>query len=105
MCFGALEQDVEKDLDDLLGDEGERPREHIHVIRKYKRVLRVVILLNLNLVVFESQHCGLVIIYIAVVRRTEYGDDRGEFRRAIPLMQFVPIHLYFVGTHHTQEII
>jgi hypothetical protein len=49
-------------------------------------VLRVVILLNLNLVVFKSEHGCLVIIYITIVRCTEYGNNRREFSWPIPLV-------------------
>ena len=68
-------------------------------------MLSVVILLNLNLVVFEPEDSRLVIIYIAIVGRTEDGDHRGELGRAIPLMELVAIHLDFVRAHNTQQVI
>ena len=68
-------------------------------------MLSVVILLNLNLIVFEPENGRLVIIYVAVVGRTEDRDHRGELRRPVPLVQLVPIHLHFVCAHHTQQVI
>ena len=64
-------------------------------------MLGVVILLYLNLVVFKSEDSRLVIIYIAIVGCTEYGNDRGEFSGPIPLMQLVAVHLDLVCAYHT----
>ena len=63
-------------------------------------MLSVVILLNLNLVVFEPEDRRLVIIYIAIVGGAEDRDDRGELGRAIPLVELVAIHLDLVSSHY-----
>ena len=86
MCLCALKQNIKENFYDLLRDERERPGEHVHVVWQHKWVLRVVILLNLNLVVFKSEHGCLVIIYITIVRCTEYGNNRREFSWPIPLV-------------------
>ncbi len=75
MSFGSFEEDIQKDFDYFLGHEWQRPSEDIHVVWENEGVLGVIILLNLNLVVFESQHGGLVIIYVTIVRGTKYGDN------------------------------
>jgi hypothetical protein len=68
-------------------------------------MLSVVILLNLNLVVFEPENGRLVIIYVAIVGCTEDSDHRGELCRPVPLVQLVAIHLDFVRAHYTQQVI
>ena len=65
-------------------------------------MLRVIVLLYLNLIVFEPQHGRLVVIYVAVIRGTENGNDGRKFGRAVPLVKLVPVHLDLVGSHHTK---
>lgn len=54
MGAGTLHEHVKEDLNDLLTHKGKGPSEDIHVVRKHEGMLRVVVLLNLNLVIFES---------------------------------------------------
>ena len=103
--LSALHEYVIQYLYDLLGDEGHGPGEDVHVVGQHERMLRVIVLLYLNLIVFEAKHRRLIVIYVAVIRRTENGNDGGEFGRPVPLMQFVPVHLHLMGSHHTQEVV
>lgn len=68
-------------------------------------MLRVIVLLYLNLIVLEPQHRRLVVIYVAVIRRTENGNDGREFGRAVPLVKLVPVHLNLMGSHHTEKVV
>ena len=105
MSLGAHHEDAEKYLDDLLAHERQRPREHVHVVRQHERVLRVVILLDFDLVVLESQDRRLVVVHIAIVRRREDSDDTGELGRSVPLVELVAVHLYLVGPHDAEEVV
>lgn len=50
----TFHQDAEEDLHHLLADEGQRPGEDVHVVRKNEWMLGVVVLLDLDLVVLEA---------------------------------------------------
>ena len=103
--LSALHEYVIQYLNDFLGDEGHGPGEDVHVVGQHERMLRVIVLLYLNLIVLEPQHRRLVVIYVAVIRRTENGNDGREFGRAVPLVKLVPVHLDLMGSHHTEKVV
>lgn len=65
----------------------------------------VVVLLYLDLVIFEPQHSSFVIINVTIVWCTEDCDNSWELSWTIPLMQFIAIHLHLMRSYYTQEII
>ena len=58
----------------------------------------VIELLDVESVLLELYYGTLVIIYVAVVRGAEYGDNSGEFLCTVPFMHLVPVKLGLVGT-------
>ena len=69
MSLCSLHQYIKQYLNNLLTHKWHRPREYVHVVRKYEWMRCVVVLLDLYLVVLKSEHGRLVVIYVAVVRR------------------------------------
>lgn len=65
----------------------------------------VVVLLDFDRVVLEFQNRGLVIIHVAVVGSRENCYHSWELLGAVPLVQFIAIHLNFVGSDDTEKII
>lgn len=68
-------------------------------------MLSIVVLLNLDLIVFKSENSCFVVIDIAIVRCRENCDHRGELGWTVPLMQFVPVHLNLMSTYNTEEVV
>lgn len=60
----------------------------------------VIELLDVEGVLLELYYSSFVIIYVAVVRRTKYGDNSGELLRAVPFMHFITIELGFMRTQN-----
>jgi hypothetical protein len=53
----------------------------------------VIELLDVQGVLFELYYGSFVVIYVAIVRGTKYGDDSREFLGPVPFMHLVPIEL------------
>ena len=68
-------------------------------------MVRVVVLLDLDRVVFEAQNSRLVIVYVTVVWRTENRDACWELLRPIPLVQLEAVHLHLMSTNYAEQVI
>ncbi len=69
-------------------DEGHTPGEHVDEVRQNEWMHCVVELLDVQLVVLESDYRPLALVHVAVVRRTEDGEHLGEVTTPLP-----PVHL------------
>ena len=75
MDLCTLHQDTEQDLYNLLTHKGKGPCEDVHVIWEHKRMLSIVVLLNLDLIVFKTEDCCLVVVNVTVIRSREDRYD------------------------------
>lgn len=94
-----------QDFKDLLRYERHRPGENVHEIGEYEWMVGIIVLLDLDGVIFKLKYGCFVVVNITVVRGREDGNDGGELLGSVPLMELESIHLDLVSSHDAQKII
>mmetsp|Transcript_13461 Transcript_13461/g.38280 ORF Transcript_13461/g.38280 Transcript_13461/m.38280 type:complete len:316 (-) Transcript_13461:203-1150(-) len=102
---GGLLEDVEEHLRDLLDHKGHAPSEDVHEVREVVGVGRAVELQDVQRAVGEFQDRAFVVVDVAVVRRREDRDDRGEARLGVRLVHLVALELRLVRPDHGEEAV
>ena len=71
LCWRALLQDAIQHGSDLLCKEGQTPAKEVQSLRQSIWWLRILILLQLETIIFQDEHTSLVLIAAAIVGRRE----------------------------------
>jgi hypothetical protein len=100
----ALHQ-VEEHVGDLLGEEGNRPAEHVHVVWETVGRLGLLILLETQVAAVDDQDRGLVLIVTAVIRGRENGYYIGKRLGSVPPVHLVALDLNLVATYNSHQIV
>lgn len=98
-------EDVLEYMEALLCDERQGPLEDIHIVWQNEGMLVIIILLGSNFSVLEEKYGALVVINVAVVWCGKDSYYWREFLIAVPLVELVPLHLNFMGTYYTKEVV
>ena len=92
-------------VSNLLHEEGHGPFEQVHSLGQVERVHYILVLFNVHFVVFNEDDGALVVIFAAVIWRTENRDNRWEGLMTTPSMHLVSINLDLMSANHRDEIV
>ena len=59
----------------FLHQEGDTPFEEVHFVRQVEGVRDIFILFNVHFIIFDQNNCTLVVIFSAIIWRTEHCND------------------------------
>ena len=101
----ALLHKVLHHVSDLLHEEGYGPLEEVHALGQVEWVLHILVLLDVHFVVFNQNHCALVVVFSAVIWRAKDCDHGGESLVAAPSVHLVAINLDLMSPDDGDKVV
>lgn len=97
---------MEKHLGHLLRDEWNRPSEYVQKVGKQIGMLGIHELLDVQITIRELDYGSLIVVYVTVVRCTEYSQNRRElFELFVPLVGPKSFQLCLMSSDNADEVV
>ena len=76
-------------VSNLFHEEGYRPFEQVHSLGQVERVHYILVLFNVHFVVFDEDDGALVVIFAAVIWRTEQSDKLSALEEFVSILHYL----------------